>query len=176
MLASDLKRKMNYRWMLSPWRFAVFSPGIGSVLFVFTTPLFPHFVNTPSALIFLPLPVYIFGLLPAFAAGLIYGMLALGVEACTRKPLSSTLGCLLGGIAGPAASIALIKLMGSDPLSLQVPLLVVHGVVVVSCIITGFILSRKERALLRIESMADTESRHLPAQVVPASKSTHLQR
>ncbi|MEN9911685.1 MAG: hypothetical protein RI956_129, partial [Pseudomonadota bacterium] len=94
----QLRHKVNCRWLFTPWRFAIVEVFVCTVLISIV-----FVIKDPSKsfiIIFAPLLILFFVLLPSFVAGIIYGLFALVTEFLTNRPLSLLFGSIIGCTSG----------------------------------------------------------------------------
>ena len=123
-------------------------PLIAGALVLITTPLGQvAFAFFPISLIFAVLASILFGVLPAFAAGLVFAFLALGWEATGRgRSVGPLIGAVLGLLSTIGPMVVFLRIIGPGQLERVGPELFLLGIGAVSGSITGAWCARSESA------------------------------
>ncbi len=114
-------------------------PLIAGALTLLTTPLGQvAFSFFPISLIFAALVSLMFGVLPAFAAGLVFALLALGWEATGHgRSVGALIGAVLGLLSTIGPMLIFLRLISPGPLGPVGPELFLLGIGAVSGSMAG---------------------------------------
>lgn len=131
------------------------APPIAGVLTLITTPLGQvAFSFFPISLIFAALVSTLFGVLPAFAAGLVFAFLALGWEATGRgRSVGPLIGAIFGLLSTIGPMVVFLRIIGPGQLERVGPELLLLGIGAVSGAVAGAWCSRSES----VEQSAGTD-------------------
>ena len=159
--ASGAQRRyqVHVSWLFSPWRFAAVAPAVGAMLF---------FISRPFPLLAAPvvlLSAVMFGAVPAFAAGAMFGLLAIVFERLAApRLLGAWSGGCIGAVSGVVAAVLLAVFLGGSAFSKDPDTARIQLIALLSCAIAGARFAYRERQARRAIRHADDPSgNHEPA-------------